>query len=73
MKRYYCGLTGHGYTRAEGTECPGCESTREHREIPADECGCWVACAVDRGHGHHCVLAPGHAGAHKPPCCGGTS
>lgn len=70
MTRHYCGRTGCGVERV-GDRCEECGAPwSSHREIDATTCGAFVGCP--RGtHGHHCILAPGHAGPHHTAGCDG--
>ena len=68
MIRRYCGIVGCGID-AEGDRCPECGAPwSKHREIDATRCGAWTRCA-NCGRGHHCELAPGHAGEHRTRGC----
>lgn len=82
MIRYYCGRTGCGID-AEGDRCDECGAPWSmHREIDAATCGGFAPCpsaeiVADPAipgrrlavHGHHCDLAPGHAGPHHTAGC----
>ena len=83
MTRRYCGIVGCGIDESEGDRCPECgASWSVHREIDAATGGAFTPCPdaperrdpalpgrQPRDHGHHCDLAPGHAGEHRARGC----
>ena len=83
MTRRYCGIVGCGIDESEGDRCPECgASWSVHREIDAATGGAFTPCPDAperrdpampgrqlRDHGHHCELAPGHAGEHRARGC----
>lgn len=81
--RRYCGRVGDAVASQDG-RCPECAGPwAQHRELPDDVCGTWTRCPLDgecgavdgtwRAHGHHCTLAPGHAGPHRTAGCFGDA
>jgi hypothetical protein len=56
---------------ADAKRCGECgQPLTTHRPVAAGACGYFAPCPRG-GHGHPCALAPGHAGDHSTPGCGG--